>query len=296
MSTDTTQTLQVGFPVGRSRLEAMPDELLLVVLNDLGGDLEYLDTIDRAPFNKGISELLSLCLVSKRLEAVVRSVIFGKVLICQSTQLVRLLRTLIENPGLGERIRTLEFATQFSRVEPDHEVLDLEVLRGLDSDLDAMLPQTSSSMNSRQENDIRSNLYVKVLEKAPNVKKVSINYPTLPVRGLDGGDLAASAVADAVAHKQAAMPQASLRRLPESLKSLSVEGETLGIEEGLPKQISGMWSQDLADGSKLYKMAWFCDHTPWFDALPGQEWTSAGTSKTAMISGTRDNVPVLMNN
>lgn len=282
MSTDTTQTLQVGFPVGKSRLEAMPDELLEMVTKFLAPKdaLQHLDPPTRTGYRKGISDLLDLCLVSKRLEVVVRPVIFGTVMICRSIQLVRLFRTLTENPVLGENIKKLEFYTQFSRQEPDHEFLDLGILRGLDPDIDSTLPQGSARISGRQENEIRSNVYVKVLEKAPNVKQVTINPPTWSVRGINDAALAAFGVASAVAHKQAAMPQPSLRRLPESLEALILEGDPFqrGIKEGLPKQISRMLSQDQADGSKLVRMAWFSDDTTWFSGLPGQEWNSAGMS------------------
>lgn len=63
---------------------------------------------------------------------------------------------------LGGHIKQLEFPTQSSRSDPDHEFLDLEILHGLDSDLDSTLPQRSARINSRQENEIRSNIYVKV--------------------------------------------------------------------------------------------------------------------------------------
>lgn len=295
MSTDTTQTLQVAFPVGESHLETMPNEVLLMVVKIIAPEdtLQHLDHPTRHVYRTGISELLNLCLVSKRLEAIVRPVIFGTVKICQSTQLVRLLRTLTENPGLGEHIKKLEFYIQSSQRESDLDFLDLGILRGLDSNLDSTLPQDSSGISGRQENEIRSNIYLKVLEKAPNVKQVTLNPPTWPVRSTDDAHSPASGVASAVAHKQAAMPQPSFRRLPESLKVLIVQGNPfqLGITEGLPKQISRMLSQDRVDGSKLEKMAWFYDDTTWFYGLPGQEWTSAGMSDTAITFRTREILP-----
>lgn len=63
---------------------------------------------------------------------------------------------------LGDHIKQLEFSNQFSRSEPDHEFLGFEILRKLDSDLDSTLPQRSAGINSRQENEIRSNVFVKV--------------------------------------------------------------------------------------------------------------------------------------
>lgn len=115
MAADPTLIIQMDFPVGKSLLESMPDELLTIVNKDLAPEnaVKHLDARFRAAYKEGIKELLSLCLVSKRLEAVVRPVIFGKILICRSTELVLLLRTLTENRRMGEYIKNLVFATTF---------------------------------------------------------------------------------------------------------------------------------------------------------------------------------------
>lgn len=270
----------MDFPVGNSPLESMPNELLTVVVKNLTPDnaLRHHNARSQAAYKKGINELLRLCLVSKRLEAVVRPLILGKVLICRSTELILLLRTLTENRGMGGYIKNLIFVTTFLRKDPDHEFLDLDILRGLDPDLDLILPEDPVRMTSRQENELRSNLYFMVLEKAPNVQKTIMNPPSWSVRGLSNSQLAAFGIASIAAHNRVAIPQIPRCRIPKSLRVLTLEGPLRygSLMEGLPKQFSVFWCQDLVPESKLRKMVWRHDDTTWFDSLPGSQWASEG--------------------
>ncbi|KAI7783838.1 hypothetical protein LA080_011311 [Diaporthe eres] len=117
----------MAFPVGKSWLENLPDERLIIVMKNLAPEdaLKQHGHKFLAAYEKGISELLGLSLDSKRLEAVVRTVIYDKILICRSTDLILLLRTLTENRRTGEYIKNLVFYTAFLRQDPDHEYLDL---------------------------------------------------------------------------------------------------------------------------------------------------------------------------
>lgn len=281
MAADPTLTIQMAFPVGESRLESLPDELLIIVMKNLAPEdaLEQRGHKFRIAYMKGISELLGLSLASKRLEAVVRTVIYDKVLICRSTDLILLLRTLTENPRTGEYIKNLAFDTTFLRQDPDHEYLDLDILRGLDPDIDLILPGGSARMTSRQENEVRSNLYLKVVEKAPNVQRVAMNTASWAVRGLDDWQLAAFGIASAMAHDRGVKPQIPLPQLPKSVTTLTLEGRYQGLVDGLSRQISGIWAQDMSGESKLKTMSWLHDHTTWFAALPGGQWASNGMSR-----------------
>lgn len=280
MAADPTLIIQMDFPVGKSLLESMPDELLTIVNKNLAPEnaVKHLDARFRAAYKEGIKELLSLCLVSKRLEAVVRPVIFGKILICRSTELVLLLRTLTENRRMGEYIKNLVFATTFLGQDPDHELLNLDILRGLDFDLDLILPEKQARMTSRQENELQSNLCLMVLEKAPNVEKATMNPPSWSVRGLSNDQLATFGISSAVAHNRVATPQMPPSRLPKSLRTLTIEGpfEDRGLMEGLPQQFSVFWHKDLAHECNLKKLVWMYDDTTWFDSLPGSQWASRG--------------------
>lgn len=271
------------FPVGESRLETMPIELLetVVKFSARGNDFDPYSAKSRDAYKKGVSKLLSLCLVSKSVDAVVRPFIFDNVLICRSTELILLLRTLTENCEMGEYIKKLNLSTTFPRRDADHEFLDVDVLRGLDFDLDLILPDGLVRMTSRQENDLRINLYLKVLEKAPNVNTVKMNPPSWIVRGIEDRQLSSFGIASVMAHKRMAIPRASLSRLPKTAKALTIEGreQNEGLTEGLPVQISGFWRQDSIDESSLEKIIWMFDDTTWFDSLPGSQWASDGMSK-----------------
>lgn len=266
------------FPVGESRLEAMPNELLMKIMKFVGLD-DALNQVHfaeyQATYNKAISQLLGLSLTSKRLEAVVRPVIYCEVLICRSAELVLLFTTLTENPRLGEYIKRLSFSATFRRQDPDHEFLDLDNLRGLDPDLDLILPESLTTMTSRQENDIRTILYLKVLEKAPKAEKVAMNTASWNARGVHEGRLAAFGIASIMAHR-AVMPQIPLSRVPESLTTLYLTGDYRGLPEGLPRQISNFWCQGVSDEAKVKKLFWLRDDTTWFDSLPGQQWAQNG--------------------
>lgn len=281
MAAEPTLTIQMAFPVGKSWLESLPDEVLVTVMKSLAPEdpLKQHGHKVLAAYKKGISELLGLSLVSKRLEAVVRTVIYDKVLICRSTDLILLLRTLTENRRTGEYIKNLVFYTTFLRQDPDHESLDLDTLRGLDPGLDLILPGGSARMTSRQENELRTNLYLKVVEKAPNVQTVAMNTASWAVRGLDDWKLAAFGIASAMAHGQGVTPQIPLPQLPKSVTTLTLEGRYQGLVDGLSRQISGFWAQDMSDESKLKTMTWLHDHTTWFDSLPSGQWASNGMSR-----------------
>lgn len=283
MAADLTANLQMAFPAGDSRLETMPVELIQMIMKFVarGDALGPYSTKSPDPYKKRVSKLLSLCLVSKRLDAVVRPLIFNKILIFRSTELILLLRTLTESREMGEYIKNLDLSTTFLRRDADHAFLDVDVLRGLDPELDLILPEGSARMTSRQENDLRIDLYLKVLEKAPNVNTVKMNPPYWTVTGIKDRQLSSFGIVSINAHKRMAMARASLFPLPRTLTALTIEGreQNEGLVEGLPRQISGFWPQDPANTSKLEKIIWLFDDTTWFDSLPGSQWASDGMSK-----------------
>lgn len=282
MAANLTLNLQMDFPVGKSRLETMPNELLKMVIKSLAPEdaLKGSSTKYRASYKKEVSKLLSLCLVSKSLEAHVRPVVYENVLICQSTDLILLLRTLIENHELGGYITKLELSTKFLRQDPDHESLNLGLLRKLGSDLGLTLPKEPGRMTSRQENDLRGNLYVKVLDKAPNVESATMTAPSWAVRGLSDRLLSAFGAWSIEKHTLVAKPPASLSQIPKQLKTLTIEGreKAEGLMEGLPGQISGIWSGGQDDESKLKEIIFMFDDTTWFDSFPGARWAPDGMS------------------
>lgn len=281
MAADLTVAVQMDFPVGESWLESMPEELLTKIMKSLGLDDalgQHGCVRDQATFKKGISELLGLCLASKRLEAVVRPVIYDEVLICGTTELVLLFRTLTKNHQIGEYIKKLAFSTTFKGQNPDYEPLDREILRGLDTDLELMLPKGSATMTGRQENEIRTSLYLKVLERAPNVKHFAMNPASWSVRGLEGRDLAPFGMASIQAYRKLRL-QIPTSRLPKSLTTLTLNGNYQGWAEGLPTPLSNFLCQEVSDETKLKEMRWSCDDTTWFASLPGHQWASNGMSK-----------------
>ena len=266
-------------PVGKSTLESMPVELLEKVANlALDVALGHTDANARAAYKKGTSKLLTFCLVSKKLKSVVRPAIFRHVSIRRSSDLILLFRTLTENREVGGHIRQLTLTTTFLRQGQGYEALDLQLLKGIDPDFDLVQPHGSAIMTSRQENQIRINLYLKVLNKAPNVVGVTINIPSWTVRGCDDGGISALGIASIMATNRVAMPQISLARLPEALRVLTIEGQHKGLMEGLPRQLSKLWAQESTKASKLEKMVWLRGDTTWFDSLPSQQWGPKGMS------------------
>lgn len=278
MAADSTLFIQMDFPVGKSRLETMPCELLTMIAKLFApkDGLKHDGDTFPATYKKGISELLRVALVSKTLEAVVRPVIYDEVLIYRSTELILLLRTLTENRRTGEYIKGLVLYTTFLRQDPNHERLDLENLRGLDPNLDLILPEGSATMTSRQENELRRNLYLKVLEKAPKVQNVAMNTSSWAVRGLGDQQLAPFGIASVMAHNRGVTPQ--MPQLPKSVTTLILRGAYQGLADGLSRQISGFWDQELSDESNLKGITWLYDDTTWFDSLPGAQWASNGMS------------------
>lgn len=283
MAANPTLTLQMDFPVVKPWFETMPYELLEEVAKFLAPDnaLNHADVKFRAAYKKGFSSLLNLCLVSKRLEAVVQPVIFRNILIWRSSDLILLYRTLTENPEVGGYIRTLVLSTAFLRCQKDHEMLDLRLLRTIDSDFD--LNGRRGSLTSREENELRSTLYLKVLEKVPGVKEVTLNTPRWAVRGLNDGQLLEFGIASAMANNRVVMPQNSSFRLPQALHTLTIEGQYQGLAEGLPRQFRNLWPQKLNGVSNFETMVWVRDDTTWFDSLPGRQWATNGKSSPSLL-------------
>lgn len=89
---------------GSSCLEALPNELLMTIFEELAPKEKSVDRITR-PSPR--SNYCDLCLVSKRIDLVARRCLFRKVSICDSLSLARLCSTIDENPNLGDKILDL---------------------------------------------------------------------------------------------------------------------------------------------------------------------------------------------
>lgn len=83
----------MAFSASESRLETMPTELLETIAKFSAHRVAFkpYNAMSQDAYKKGVSKLLSLCLVSKSLDAVVQPLIFNNVLICWSTKLIFLL-------------------------------------------------------------------------------------------------------------------------------------------------------------------------------------------------------------
>lgn len=284
MASDTTGITQVRFPAGKSPFEKMPLEILEKIARIRIPDAWDIDTTPWLTHKNDISKLFTLCLVSKRLESVVRPAIFRNVTIRRSADLIRLLRALLENRTLGGHIRRLTLSTTFLRHEEGYERLDLQLLKGLDPDFDSAQPRGSAVLPSREENQVRINLYLKVLNKAPNVVEVTMNTPSWVVRSWDAERISPYGIASVMANNHVTLPQTSLARMPDTLKVLTIEGQHEGLMEGVPRQFSKLWTQETTQASKLEKMVWLMANTTWFYSLPSRQWGPDGMSSLSLPS------------
>lgn len=275
MAIKSTRIVHIRWPAGSSRLETLPAELLNVITDDLvlETDLDHTGARSRTAYKDGLSNLGSLCLVSKCLDTKIRPVMLRKVPIYRSIELVLLYRALTENPMLGGYIRQLVLATPFSRQEIEYEMLQFHLLRGVDSDFDFPQPHASGSMTTRMENKLRFDLYLKVLNKAPNVTKVAIDALSWSVRGLNDKQLALFRAASDMLDNLADMPETPLLQMPKDVKTVNINGPVRGLVEALPSQLAKIWSQT----SKLETLVWTRDDSAWFDNLPSRSLELEGT-------------------
>ncbi|KAJ0114290.1 hypothetical protein J7T55_010679 [Diaporthe amygdali] len=282
MAIKSTRIVHIRWPAGSSRLETLPAELLNVITDDLvlETDLDHTGARSRTAYKDGLSNLGRLCSVSKCLDTKIRPIMLRKVSIYRSIELIRLYRTLTENPMLGGYIRQLVLATPFSRQEIEYEMLHFHVLHGVDSDFDFSQPHASGSMTTRMENKLRFDLYLKVLNKAPNVTKVAIDALSWSVRGLNDKQLALFRAASDMLDNLAEMPETPLLQMPEDVKTVNINGPVRGLVEALPSQLAKIWSQT----SKLETLVWTRDDSAWFDNLPSRSLELEGTGPKRMCT------------
>lgn len=214
------------FPTGFSPPESIPNEVLTMIAETLapGDDDELHNSRGKAAYKEERRMLLNLCLVSKRMEAVVRPVLFSQVFIYHSTELILFYRSLNENHKLGEYVQMLILATVFLRNHKDHEALDFRLLRGFDSDFDLIRPHSSAGIPSLAENQVRTNVYLKILSKAQYLTAVAINIPSWLVRGLDDGHLTDFRQTSIISANRLMPAQAPELQHRKALTTLAIEG------------------------------------------------------------------------
>ncbi|KAK2609841.1 hypothetical protein N8I77_003318 [Diaporthe amygdali] len=282
MAIKSTRIVHIRWPAGSSRLETLPAELLNVITDDLvlETDLDHTGARSRTAYKDGLSNLGSLCLVSKCLDTKIRPIMLRKVPIYRSIELILLYRALTENPMLGGYIRQLVLATPFSRQEIEYEMLQFHLLRGVDSDFNFSQHHASGSMTTRMENKLRFDLYLKILNIAPNVTEVAIDALSWSVRGLNDKQLALFRAASDMLDNLAEMPETPLLQMPEDVKTVNINGPVRGLVEALPSQLAKIWSQT----SKLETLVWTRDDSAWFDNLPSRSLELEGTGPKRMCT------------
>lgn len=197
-STPASQCLP--HPRGESKLELMPTEVLEEVFCHLSqNDLQSYHDLQDKNLVKGNrsahTNMSSLCLTSKRVDAVARPLLFRIITVSSPAMLVRLYETLLEIPDLGSHIRQISFEILTDGVKPEH-FLDAcssqgtPLLKGCDSAMKADGP----FINRDCCDQILSSYYFEVLRRTPKVHRLVIRIQ--PTRRIsfpnreDGQDVA----------------------------------------------------------------------------------------------------------
>ncbi|ROW01382.1 hypothetical protein VPNG_07611 [Cytospora leucostoma] len=242
----------------------LPNEVLtMVAMEMVSQDLEDFPEPECRLSNIETSgDLRMLCLVSKRLDAVARPALYKNIIVCRSTKLVALYRTLLENKTLGRYIKHIVLDTSFATSICYYHPMILDEMAGLDRDFGPWIGRGCMRRGcmrvSREiENKLHVSLYIKILNHALNLETLSVN---IPPRDYVGYELAPYS-------SQPFLPNIVLSQLPR-LKMVRLLANSVSHHVDLALELGRLlpWSQP--GQPKLERLIWVKDHVSWFDSLP----------------------------
>lgn len=192
----TPASQRLPYPPGESKLELVPTEVLEEIFCHLSqnGLLSIHDLKEQHILRENRSALTnmrSLCLTSKRVDAVTRSLLFRTVTVSSPEMLIRLYGTFLKTPDLGCHIRQISFEILLQDVGPRHFLAACSsqgktLLKGCDSATKADGP----FINEYCCDQILSACFFEILRRTPNVHQLVLriqptNGPrTKPINGL----------------------------------------------------------------------------------------------------------------
>lgn len=167
-------------PPGKSRLEALPNELLFKTFRALASS--NLDARHFAAYRAGRDSLRSLCLVSKSMEAVARPELYRDIRLYSDMAVVRLYAAFCSDPTLASSVRSVLLRLPNSRRDDICDI-DLRPLRPFqDPDYAFWIrgrSRAKTRMPQKTKEELVCTLFSKALSRIPALESLYFRFPEL---------------------------------------------------------------------------------------------------------------------
>lgn len=151
-----------------SRLDALPDELLMAIFEQL-----FKEMLSGVRIFTKRRTFLSLCLVSKRIDRIARPYLFKKIYINDVCKLATLIRTVAVDQSHGAQIKRIDFdVSQFSEISRI-ALADRQELRDCYQCISEWLPAKSKGI--QKKSDMIGILCYMLLSRAVNLSSLEMN-------------------------------------------------------------------------------------------------------------------------
>lgn len=166
---------------GKSRLEGLPNELLIMTFETLAS--ESLDLKDIPAYRVHQNILRNLCLVSKTMEAIARPELYQDIRLYNHMAVVRLCAAFCSDPTLASSVQSILFWPPGDSWRRDIRNIDLRPLRPFQDPDYAFWTRGRSKAKIRMPQKTREelvcNLFSKALSKIPGLKSMYFKLPEL---------------------------------------------------------------------------------------------------------------------
>lgn len=161
---------------GNSRLESLPNELLMKIVNEAGNEERRRGWNVDSPVRSGYH---ALCLVSKRIELVARPYLFKTIAVKDFRSAVRLCRTIAGDQSLGHKISEIFLSVDFDQMTkrgPLPLTLDeqAKVLDDYYQIIGKCGSETSQRVKRNGDRDLIGMLCCELLSRAVNLHSLTV--------------------------------------------------------------------------------------------------------------------------
>lgn len=166
---------------GKSRLELLPNELLMITFEALASD--NLDIKDFKAYSAYKDSLYSLCLVSKTMAVISRPALYRDVRLYSYVAVVRLCATLQLVPALASNIKSMLLCPPDDSVDEEICTIDLSPLRRIQDRPYAFWTKGRSKAKVQMPQKSRAELvyilFAKTLSTIPALESLYFKFPEL---------------------------------------------------------------------------------------------------------------------
>lgn len=195
----TPRSQCLSSPPGESKLELMPTEVVEKIFEQLSlKNLQSLHDLEDEyllqAYRSALMNMCSLCLTSKRVDAVARPLLFRNITVGSPAMLLQLYEALLANAQLGCYIRQISFEIIRDQVRlcdflPARSPQSQSLLTGWDEDFGKYDPEAfydSESFNNHCYDQILSSCYFEILRRTPKAHQLVIRMQPTSRRSYRG--------------------------------------------------------------------------------------------------------------